>query len=132
MGCCSKDLIVEGCCCYNCALEFPCTLGCTEECDFCCLSCKACCAIGEPPLPCCFCGPTCAANSTICKVKGVCFIFKFQGSIPCGDNTPMICTLLPFCTCYPKVSCCATTDSIVRPSKTVPGTGAPSAHTIER
>ena len=132
MGCCETDIIVQGCCCYNCALEFPPKLGCAEECDLCCLSCAVCCAVGDAPLPCCICGPSCAANCTICKVKGKCFCFKIQASLPCGDNTPIICTLIPFCTCYPKVSCCATTNSIVKKQKVAPEGGAPPAQVMER
>ena len=115
MGCCSKEVVVEGFCCCNSVLEFPCKLGCAQECMTCCLSCKLCCEIGERPLaapPCCCCGPKCECNSTLCKVKGTVFCLAVQGTFPCSDDTPIICTILPFCTVYPKVGCCHTLDSL--------------------
>ena len=86
----------------------------------CCLGLKCCLALGHAPLPCCCCGPTCmSCNTLLCKTHGEIFCFKVQCSFPCGDDTPIICTLLPFCTVYPKAACCATTDSVVKPKSKV-------------
>ena len=58
MGCCSKAVIVQGCCCYNTSIEFPPKIGCAQECMTCCLSCKLCCEFPAIPLPFFCCGPT--------------------------------------------------------------------------
>merc|ERR1719409_948778 len=111
MGCCSKELIVQGCCCQNIALEFPPKLGVAQECSTCCLKCKCCMEFPcFPCLPCGCCGPTCGWNPTLCKVKGTCFCFAVQGSFPCGPETPILFTPLPFCLVYPKTGCCLTLD----------------------
>mmetsp|Transcript_82137 Transcript_82137/g.255041 ORF Transcript_82137/g.255041 Transcript_82137/m.255041 type:complete len:132 (+) Transcript_82137:90-485(+) len=126
MGCCSKSVIVAGCCCENIVLECPPKLGCAAECMTCCLECKACCAIGDAPLPCGCCGPTCACNSTLCKVKQTCLCVAVQGSLPCSDDTPIICTLLPFCAVYPKCGCCETLDSVVKVREVTASREAPA------
>ena len=71
-----------------------------------------CCQLGERPLgPWCCCGPKCAYNATLCKVKGTCCCLAIQGSFPCGSDTPILCTICPFLLVYPKVGCCETLDS---------------------
>jgi hypothetical protein len=134
MGCCSKSLIVAGCCCCNAVLECPPKLGCADECEMCCCECKACLALGDAPLPWCCCGPTCVCNATLFKLKATMFCLACQGSFPCGDDTPIICSLLPFCTAYPKMSCCDTTDSVVKMPVTVEGgnQGGPPQETMRR
>ena len=131
---------MQGCCCVNTVLECPPTIGCKQECMTCCISCKLCCALGALPLPCYCCGPTCACNSTLCKVKGTCFCIANQVSCPCGDDTPILCTLCPFLLLYPKVGLCLTLDGAGAKSKKVAPSddshlvaGAPpSAEAMER
>ena len=133
MGCCSKDLLCAGCCCQNCSLQFPPILGCNIEYKCCCLGLKCCLALGHAPKTCCCCGPTCLnCNALLCKTVGEICCFKVQGSCPCGDDTPCICTLLPFCTIYPRTTCCATTDSIRKKPKVAPAGGAPTSQEMER
>jgi len=112
MGCCSKAFVIQGCCCTNAVVEMPPKLGCAQECMTCCISCKLCCAVGEGPLPWLCCGPTCACNKSLCKVKGTVFCIAITSSLPCDSDTPILCTIFPFCTVYPKVACCPTLDSL--------------------
>ena len=123
--------IVCGSCCCNCTFDgFPCKLGVSQECMVCCLDCKFCLAIGDIPLACCCCGPTCSSNCTICKVTGNAFFFRYTGAFPCDSETPIICTLLPCCTVYPKVGCCQTISGVQK--KRVSPSGAPDIEVMER
>ena len=86
----------------------------------CCLDCKFCCEFPCVPLMCGCCGITCAKNATLCKVRGTCFFLVTQCSIPCGGDTPIICTLLPFCMAYPRMGCCLTLDGVKKKRKVAP------------
>ena len=126
MGCCpAVGYIVCGGCCCNAQAQFPPKLGCSMEGMICCIDCKACIAVGEAPLPCCCIGPTLACGNlsqcTLCKLKGELFFLKCVGSFPCQKETPIICTLLPCCTIYPRRACC------VRPEAASAHTGAPES-----
>ena len=120
MGCCSKAVVVAGCCCCNEAIECPPKIGCAQECMACCLDCKFCCEFPCVPLCCGCCGITLAKNCTICKVRGTCFFFVSQISCPCGEDTPILCTFLPFCMVYPRMGCCLTLDGVKKKRKVAP------------
>lgn len=110
--CCSKAFVICGCCCSNCVVEVPFKLGCALWCSICCISCRLCLAVGDTPLPCCCCGPTCANTKTLCKTQGTVLFCRVTSSLPCDPDAPILCTLLPFCTIYPRCACFPTLESL--------------------
>ena len=131
MGCCSMDTLVSGCCCCNAAIVLPPKIGCRGDIMVCCADVTCCFDLGSicNPGACCCCGPTCKCNATLCKLKCTVFCFDVQGSCPCDSDTPIICTLLPCCTIYPRSACCATRASIVKKPK---ASDAPKNETMDR
>ena len=131
MGCCSMDTLVSGCCCCNAAIVLPPKIGCRGDIMVCCADVTCCFDLGSicNPGACCCCGPTCKCNTTLCKLKCTVFCFDVQGSCPCDSDTPIICTLLPCCTIYPRSACCATRASIVKKPK---ASDAPKNETMDR
>ena len=131
MGCCSMDTLVSGCCCCNAAIVLPPKIGCRGDIMVCCADVTCCfdlCSICNPGA-CCCCGPTCKCNATLCKLKCTVFCFDVQGSCPCDSDTPIICMLLPCCTIYPRIACCATRASIVNKPT---ASDAPKNETMDR
>ena len=127
-------IVVQGCCCSISSLymDFPACLGgvvkgqclCYEM-DFkCCKSLDSasndgrCCALMQG-------GYFCKSPETCVQNVNQCFCLDSRCALPCTDDVPMICTLLPFCSVYPKVACCGKLGDIAPANNS--GATAPGA-----
>jgi hypothetical protein len=78
------------------------------------------------------CGPLCAGNGyccmpveSLCADAGTtCLCCADDAACPCVDTNPVVCTLLPWCTVYPKVACCAKVGDLY-PDKIIKAGGGP-------
>ena len=43
---------------------------------------------------------------TCCYTQNQCFCIDERGAFPCTKQSPAVCTILPFCTIFPKIGCC--------------------------